>query len=586
MAKRKKKSDEGEAARSGAASDAGSPVKGKKRASAPAKDAAPDGSSGADATGGGGASGGDAGSAVEGSLGGDLGEQVEALLRDVEATEKQIESSMRDPSPEHVDLEAIKAEAELAASVDAASAEAALAGTAARDQGASEAGGADLDALLADVRSAVEGEAAVDVAGAASQADEAAGDERAALTVVGADAPTQGKGAQAEVVHAAGAEPNAPEAAGAPDSSEEAETDVDSLVDEMVASAQREASAHAGDAGLASSENAHEETPAAVEAGAIGAGGDAAELTTDASAARPDAVASGAGPDGAVIAATQAPQAPVPAIVVPTASVEDVDAQIANATEELLAHEPARASDADTSAAIVEAEASAAPVARSVAAEASAHSKPEAKHGGASAGRAAGGSHADATNSRDGAEREALAHGPSKARAAARSLSHRAVRALSPHALKAARLVSAPLAKKPRAIRDAVGWIAANTVFLGACLWVYVLFVRGPHAADARAPAFDFQRSGLPRPEMHDEHAAGDGHGTDGAHGGGDAHGAKKDDGHAKKDDGHGKKDKKKEERKPLIDAKRDAFVVNNATDPKKKAEAAKKKDAAKGGGH
>lgn len=100
--------------------------------------------------------------------------------------------------------------------------------------------------------------------------------------------------------------------------------------------------------------------------------------------------------------------------------------------------------------------------------------------------------------------------------------------------------MSAPLAKKPRIVRDSIGWIAVNTVFCASCLWGYMLFLRPAQIAERHA-AFDLAHAELPQVPghaAHDPHAAGaDTHGAEG----GGGHEAPKDDGHgAKKDDRHG----------------------------------------------
>ncbi|MEO0716561.1 MAG: hypothetical protein AAFY58_06180, partial [Planctomycetota bacterium] len=45
---------------------------------------------------------------------------------------------------------------------------------------------------------------------------------------------------------------------------------------------------------------------------------------------------------------------------------------------------------------------------------------------------------------------------------------------------KVARLMSAPLNSKPKAVRDLIGWAGLITVFYAACLWFVVLFLRSP----------------------------------------------------------------------------------------------------------
>lgn len=143
-------------------------------------------------------------------------------------------------------------------------------------------------------------------------------------------------------------------------------------------------------------------------------------------------------------------------------------------------------------------------------------------------------------------------------------------------------VLSAPLAKKPRIVRDSVGWIAVNTVFCASCLWGYMLFLRPDQVAEQHA-AFDLAHAELPEVPAH---AGGhDAHGAADDHGGGheapkdDGHGAKKDDGHgAKKDDGHGGAAKG--------GAKKEAYKPPSRKPPTKADRAkAKPKDDGHGGG-
>jgi hypothetical protein len=141
-------------------------------------------------------------------------------------------------------------------------------------------------------------------------------------------------------------------------------------------------------------------------------------------------------------------------------------------------------------------------------------------------------------------------------------------------------VLSAPLAKKPRIVRDSIGWIAVNTVFCASCLWGYMLFLRPDQVAEQHV-AFDLAHSELPEVPAH---AGGhDAHG-DAAEGGheapkDDGPGAKKDDGHgAKKDDGHGGAAKS--------GAKKEAYKPPSRKPPTKADRAkAKPKDEGKGGG-
>ena len=125
-------------------------------------------------------------------------------------------------------------------------------------------------------------------------------------------------------------------------------------------------------------------------------------------------------------------------------------------------------------------------------------------------------------------------------------------------------LANAPLAKKPRIVRDSAGWVAANTVFCAVCLWAWMLFFRGPNQIAEAHGSFDISHAELPEVPKKPEPKS-TGHGAD-------ENGAKKDDGQgAKKDDGQGAK--KATAKKPPA----------KKTVTKKKDD--KKKDAS-GGGH
>lgn len=130
---------------------------------------------------------------------------------------------------------------------------------------------------------------------------------------------------------------------------------------------------------------------------------------------------------------------------------------------------------------------------------------------------------------------------------------------LSPRLRRALGLLSAPLADQPRVVKDSVGWVAAWTVFLAACLWVYLGFVRQPQTHQQTVGSYNFSAGELPEaPEPADakpaaaEHAekASEGHGEKAPEG---EHGAKKPD--AKK---AAKAPPKKPEKKP---AKKDAHA-------------------------
>ncbi|NUQ67718.1 MAG: hypothetical protein HUU18_05505 [Phycisphaerales bacterium] len=126
----------------------------------------------------------------------------------------------------------------------------------------------------------------------------------------------------------------------------------------------------------------------------------------------------------------------------------------------------------------------------------------------------------------------AVSSAKSRSATAAKALASTAAKAAgggarmaSPIALKVCALISSPLAGKSRAVRDSIGWIGANTLFIACVLWIYLGFIRQPHPASAHAEAFDFNASTLPQP--HPPKDAG--HTASGdAHASGDSHAAKK----------------------------------------------------------
>lgn len=129
---------------------------------------------------------------------------------------------------------------------------------------------------------------------------------------------------------------------------------------------------------------------------------------------------------------------------------------------------------------------------------------------------------------------------------------------ISPGLRRALGLLSAPLAGQSRVVRDSIGWMAAWTVFLAACLWIYLGFVREAQTHQRAVGTYDFAAGELPEPPepAEDKPAAGhskggEGHGEKPAEKGGhaDAHGAKK---------AEPKKAAKKPEKKP---AKKDAHA-------------------------
>ena len=128
-----------------------------------------------------------------------------------------------------------------------------------------------------------------------------------------------------------------------------------------------------------------------------------------------------------------------------------------------------------------------------------------------------------------------------------------------PHALSVAAAISRPLVKRPKHVRDTVGWLAAWSLFVGASFAVFVFFIRTPPSpvsndpqvrlADEHAGAGhtgEVVRHGLP----HIEEPAADAHGaSEGAEAGG--HGEAKPKGKdARKSDAKKSTPKKKETKK------------------------------------
>jgi len=65
-----------------------------------------------------------------------------------------------------------------------------------------------------------------------------------------------------------------------------------------------------------------------------------------------------------------------------------------------------------------------------------------------------------------------------------------------PVALRGAVLVSSPLAKRPKIIRDTVGWIGLWTLFLAICVWFTLAFLRS-----SASPEIDAEPTALAEPE-------------------------------------------------------------------------------------
>lgn len=133
-------------------------------------------------------------------------------------------------------------------------------------------------------------------------------------------------------------------------------------------------------------------------------------------------------------------------------------------------------------------------------------------------------------------------------------------------------VISAPLLSKPAAVRHSVGWVAANTVFLASCFWVWMVFFRPPAPTEAlpgaaAAGAYDFEKGGLPPVPVQAKEKP-------------KAHG---DDAHGKDDHGKQATDKKPEAKKPET-KKADDKSKSASTASKQGAKSAKDKPAA--GGH
>lgn len=111
-----------------------------------------------------------------------------------------------------------------------------------------------------------------------------------------------------------------------------------------------------------------------------------------------------------------------------------------------------------------------------------------------------------------------------------------AAAAASPVALHALAAASRPLANKPKSVRQSVGWIAANTLFVATVLWFYLLFLRHPSDASGAADAFDMKTSKLPaapQPKVDAPKKEEKAEGRKEAEGHGEG-GGKKESGHAK----------------------------------------------------
>lgn len=136
--------------------------------------------------------------------------------------------------------------------------------------------------------------------------------------------------------------------------------------------------------------------------------------------------------------------------------------------------------------------------------------------------------------------------------------------------LAAATLISMPLAGRSKVVRDSIGWFAMNTLFLAACLWGYLVFVRQPALNQMPAPAsFDFHDGHVPTPPPEGEHAKAPA----------DAHGAEK------KDDPGAAAESHDEKPGGAVKPKAAKKIVTPVIKKPGSGEAAKE-EPAKGGGH
>lgn len=74
--------------------------------------------------------------------------------------------------------------------------------------------------------------------------------------------------------------------------------------------------------------------------------------------------------------------------------------------------------------------------------------------------------------------------------------------------VRCAAIVSGPLKRKPQSVRDTVGWIALVTIFWAACLWVYLIFIRSPHAPDPEPLPTKVAKAETSHEEGHEGHGA------------------------------------------------------------------------------
>jgi hypothetical protein len=69
-------------------------------------------------------------------------------------------------------------------------------------------------------------------------------------------------------------------------------------------------------------------------------------------------------------------------------------------------------------------------------------------------------------------------------------------RRAEPHVRHAVAIAATPLSKRDHRTRSAIGWLACNTLFWGAALWVWILVARSPAVPEASAPPTALETGG------------------------------------------------------------------------------------------
>lgn len=457
----------------------------------------------------------------------DLEQQVEELLREVDASEKTLTATMADePAPTDIDAAAMEAATELeqdaGMAVDASAAP------------AEQAGGEDMESLVDELLASVNsGDATAEIPPAVVAAAPHGGEATAPTNDEGADAPQVDRNTQTTDEQEIEA-PDVTAAAESTDASESlAEAATEPVTSDQTLAAEAIASADVGEATEVA-------TPDALDAASEAANRDVSE------AAQPEAASGEPTDDDSIPApvsevseeAVTASVADAQAGATPDASLDALDAQIAaSADEELANATPAQllgVPETELAEALVK---PATPAKTPEPAAVKTEVKP-----------------AEITHH---AAKE-------KARQAAGRLGH----ALQPYVAKVAALTAKPLANKPKSVKSAAAMIAANTTLFATVFWGYLIFFRPTQPAAAQAEPFDFAKSGLPSPERHEEHGA---HAAEGAHA------------EAKSSGGHGDAKGGKDGPKPLIDSK-PKHLLNEVEAERAKASKGGKAEAKKGG--